>query len=82
MSKGIGSKNSSVANCSLKNDRDLFARLLLIGKSRNIDTQELLSYALKSAPLPFATINGSIVKTDKAKLMHAIEEVGTKSCCQ
>ena len=74
MSKGIASKNSSGANCSLKNNRDLFARLLLIGKSRNIDTQELLSYALKSAPLPFANINGSMVKTDKAKLMHAIEE--------
>ena len=74
MSKGIASKNSSGANCSLKNDRDLFARLLLIGKSRNIDTQELLSYALKSAPLPFANINSSMVKTDKAKLMHAIEE--------
>ena len=52
----------------------MFARLLLIGKSRNIDTQELLSYALKLAPLTFANINGSTVKTDKAKLMHAIEE--------
>ena len=59
----------------LKNDRDLFGRLLLIGKSQNIDTQELLSYALKSAPLPFANINVSVVKTDKAKLMHAIEEL-------
>ena len=52
----------------------MFARLLLIGKSRNIDTQELLSYALKSASLPFANINVGMVKTDKAKLMHAIEE--------
>jgi hypothetical protein len=73
MSKGITSKNSSGAACSIKNDRDLFARLL-IGKSQNIDTQELLSYAFKQAPLPFANINGSMVKTDKAKLMHAIED--------
>jgi hypothetical protein len=74
MSKGIASKNSSGAACSLKNDRNLFARLLLIGKSRNIDTQELLSYALKPVPLTFANINGRMVKTDKAKLMHAIED--------
>ena len=74
MSKGIASKNSSGAACSLKNDRNLFARLLLIGESRNIDTQELLSYALKPAPLTFANINGSMVKTDKAKLIHAIED--------
>ena len=73
MSKGITSKNSSGDACSIKNDRDLFARLL-IGKSQNIDTQELLSYAFKQAPLPFANINSSMVKTDKSKLMHAIED--------
>ena len=82
MSKGIASKNSSAAHCTLKNDRDLFARLLLIGKSRNIDTQELLSYAVKSAPLLFANINGSMVKTDKAKLMHAVEYPGDPLCGQ
>lgn len=74
MSKVISTKNSNGSNCSLKNDRDLFARLLLIARSRDIDMQQLLSYALKSAPLPLANFNGSMVKTDKAKLMHAIEE--------
>ena len=80
MSKVISSKNSSGAVCSLKNDRDLFARLLLIGKSRNIDTQMILSHALKSAPLPFANFDGSMVKTDKSKLMHAIEESVPNPC--
>ena len=70
MSKRIASKNSSGANCSLKNDWDLFARYLL--ESHEILTPKS-SFHMLSKQLP-SLLPTSMVKTDKAKLMRAIEE--------
>ncbi|XP_071822275.1 uncharacterized protein [Apostichopus japonicus] len=58
----------------LKSDRNLFARLLLIGSSRQVDIKEMLSYSLGIFPLSIATCEGSLVKTNKAKMMQFLEE--------
>lgn len=58
---------------SMKADRNLMARLVVIGRYRNIDLKEFLSFNLSPFPLSLTTYNGSLVKTNKANLLHAIE---------
>ncbi len=58
----------------LKADRTLFARLVIIGKSRNFDVKQLLQYPLGNAPFAIAASNSNyLVKTNKAKLLQAVE---------
>ncbi|CAB4017441.1 Hypothetical predicted protein [Paramuricea clavata] len=59
----------------MKTSRDLFARLLILSKTREINLKELLSYSLSDYPLSLATVNGaSLVKTAKAKMFEILEE--------
>ena len=55
----------------VKADRNLLARLVVIGRFRKIDLRELLTYSLGPVPLPLAS--GCLVKTNKANLLHALE---------
>ena len=59
---------------SPKESSDMLNRLLNIGKSRDIDLAELLSYALSSVPMALGTADGTPCKTVKAKLMHDLEK--------
>ena len=52
---------------SIKRSSDKFKRLLIIGKSRDIDLEELLSYALSPVPMSLGTTDGNL-----AKLMHVL----------
>lgn len=58
----------------LRASSEMFNRLLIIGKSRDIDLKELLSYALTPVPLSLGTGDGTMCKTDKSKLMHELEK--------
>lgn len=58
---------------NLKMNRDLFARLLLIAKTREVDIEVVLSYSLGTYPLSLATSSGSLVKTTKSKLFDILE---------
>lgn len=58
---------------SLKADRNLMARLVVIGNIRKINLQELLSYSLSPIPLALCTPQGCLVKTNKAKMLHCLE---------
>ena len=58
---------------TLKADRDVFARLLVIPGKRNISLKEVLKYSLGPIPWSLATAEGSFVKTPKSKLLEAIE---------
>ena len=53
---------------------DMFNRLLIIGKSRNVDLKELLSYSLTPVPLSLGTSDGAICKTNKSQLIHELEK--------
>ena len=53
---------------------DMFNRLLIIGKSRNVDLKEFLSYSLTPVPLSLGTSDGAIRKTNKSKLIHELEK--------
>ena len=55
--------------------RDLFARLLLVAKSRDIDLLNVLSYCRGTYLLSLAPINGNLLKTAKSKLADILERV-------
>lgn len=57
----------------LKADRNLFARLLVIGQSRKMDLRELLVHELGPLPWSLASFDGSLSKTNKAALSKLIE---------
>ena len=59
---------------SIRTSSDKFNRLLIIGKSRDIDLEELLSYALSPVPMSFGTTDGTPCKNVKVKLMHELEK--------
>ena len=60
---------------SIKASSDMCNRLLIIGKSRDIDLEELLSYTLSPLPMYLGITEGTPYKTVKAKLMHELEKV-------
>ena len=57
----------------MKRSRDLFARLLILSKTREINLKELLSYSLSDYPLSLAAVNGGLVKTANAKMFEILE---------
>ena len=63
----------------LKSERNLMARLVIIGRERGIEIEELLVYTLGPMPLALAYPDGGLMKTQKAKLLHNLEEK-TPSC--
>jgi len=46
---------------------------LIVAKGRRVDIQELLSYELSSIPQSLARMDGSLLKTVKAQLLHQLE---------
>lgn len=58
---------------SIRADRDLFGRLMVIRERRGIQTKDLLQYSLGPIAWSLANTNGSIYKTDKSKLLHKLE---------
>jgi len=49
----------------LRADRNLFARLLVIGQSREIDLRDLLTHKLGPVPWSLATYDGSLTKANQ-----------------
>ena len=60
-------------NLTLKADRDIFARLLVICGKREISLSDVFAYSLGPIPWSLATLDGSMTKTVKSKLLNAIE---------
>lgn len=58
----------------LRADRNLYARLLVIGQSRQIDIRDLLTHALGPVPWFLATYDGSLAKTTKSALAKLLED--------
>ncbi|KAJ8030514.1 hypothetical protein HOLleu_26961 [Holothuria leucospilota] len=58
----------------IKQHRKFFARLLIVSQKRRVNLREVFSYSLGSISFPLASASGSLAKTNKAALLHAIEE--------
>ena len=69
-------KNSKGKEIAVKMNRNFFARLLVVAKSREIDMKEVLSYSLGIYPVSLATASGGLVKTAKHKFFHILESKG------
>ena len=70
-------KKTSVAagdrNVIIRADRNLFARLLVTGQSRQMDSKDLLTHEPGPLPWSLASSDGSLAKTNKAILSKELE---------
>ncbi|GBM65011.1 hypothetical protein AVEN_68937-1 [Araneus ventricosus] len=57
-------------NIALKTSRQLLSRLLLVAKVKNLNLEDLMAFSLNPIPAALGNYGGSLVKTNKAKLMH------------
>ncbi|CAB4038033.1 Hypothetical predicted protein, partial [Paramuricea clavata] len=73
LAKKVSSKKKNGDVIELKNSKELFAKMLLIAKNRNLDLKEVLQYSLRPFPLSLATLEGNLVKSTKSKLLNIIE---------
>ena len=56
-----------------KNSRSLYARLLVVSQSREIDMREVMTYCLGDIPFPLSNGLDSLVKTNKSALLNVLE---------
>ena len=47
---------------SIKADRDLFSRLVVIARRREVDLENIFTYELASVPLSLARLDGSLIR--------------------
>ena len=73
MGKKVTSKSTNGQIVAMKNSKILFAKMLLIAKSRNLNIEDVLKYSLRPFPSSLATIEGDLIKTQKSKLLQAVE---------
>jgi len=52
----------------------LFARLLIVAQTRDRDVQEVFQYSLGPFPWSLASVDGSLCKTVKSKLLETLIE--------
>ena len=58
----------------LKANRNLFARMVIIAQSRLLNMADVLCHELGPLPWSLATGGGCPAKTDKAKMLHLLED--------
>ena len=59
-------------NIAIKASQNLIIRMLMVVKMRHIDLEEVLSYSLSPVPPSLGNYDGSMVKTNKAGLLHCL----------
>ena len=57
----------------LRSDRELFSRLLVASRKRDLDLKNVLSYELSPVSLSISTLSGNMRKTAKSKLLAELE---------
>lgn len=82
MAKKVKITSKSGVDATLRSNRNLFARMLLLAQSRDIDMKEVLSYCLGPFPLSLSTEMGLMHKTAKSKLMGLLESTTVDPCVE
>ena len=67
----IKPKNQEI---SIKADRSLFAKLIVMAQNRIFNMRDVLSYSLGPLPWSIALADGSLVKNNKAKLLQFLDK--------
>ena len=57
----------------LRSDRELFSRLLVASRKKDLDLKNVLSYELSPVPLSISTLSENMRKTAKSKLLAELE---------
>ena len=74
LSKKAKVKSADEKLVTVSADRNLFARLLIVSRSRDINLREVLRYELSSVPCALSHTDGSLRKTTKSVLLSSLEE--------
>ena len=74
LSKKANMKSVDEKLVTVSADRNLFGRLLIASRSRDIDLREVLKYELDSVPCALAHPDGSLRKTTKSVFLGVLEE--------
>ena len=74
LSKTVLLKTSKKQEVKITAQRNIFSQLLILSQDNNIDLQKVMEYPLGPVPWSLATADGMPIKTDKAALMHKLEE--------
>ena len=76
-SENANSKRSgSKVKTAVKDQRDRFIRMLVvISKNTHFDLEHVVSYPITDVPLSIAQPDGSLLKTEKSKLMNKLESM-------
>ncbi|KAK3698753.1 hypothetical protein QZH41_004049 [Actinostola sp. cb2023] len=72
--KKVTIKSSNEKLVTIAEDRDLFGRLLIVAKVRQIDLREVLSFELSTIPYSLAHHDGTLRKTTKSVLLQILEK--------
>lgn len=78
--KQATNSKSKLAAKKVTYDRAMFARLLVVSRTREVDLKDVLQYPLSSLPPSLALVDGSIANTTKPKLLCAIEADVENNC--
>lgn len=66
--------NSSKKRKEVIAERNVFGQLILLSMKHKLCMEKVMSYQLGPVPWSLATADGAPVKTEKAKLLHKLEE--------
>jgi hypothetical protein len=78
--KNIGKTREKVQ--SVESDRELFGRLLVVAKEREINMESLFEYEFSRVPLAIAYADGSLSKSNKSQTLKDVEAKASKSLYQ
>ena len=73
LKKTITVKNKMNKEIKITAQRNIYAQLVMIAQANEIDIEKLFAYPLGPVPWPLATGDGMLAKTDKAVLLHKLE---------
>ena len=61
-------------NIEITAERNVFGQLVILSLQHQVSLENVLSYPLGQIPWALATADTALIKTDKSKLMHSLEE--------
>ncbi|GFS24133.1 hypothetical protein ElyMa_001656200 [Elysia marginata] len=74
LNKQKNKKSNEFKRIKVKAQRNMFGQLLMVSQTHDIDLAKVITYALNLFPWSLATSDGSLMKTNKAVLLHELEE--------
>ena len=61
-------------NIEITAERNVFGQLVILVLQHELSLERVLGYPLGPVPWALATSDGAMIKTDKAKLVHCLED--------